>query len=271
MNSLKKFIIISAIFGLFSAFADEQVLLKYDAKADVEGYDYVSNFEIVSDSGYFTKDTLKILEPNEKGFRFLASNVPERVSTSYKILPSYPSFLNEPNTSAGYIDNASYIKAIKVVGSTNRPYDEIFVMYSTSPKGEIKYIKMPQDFNKIKSMEEFELVFENPTYTDDVSKRELASKPVLGEVPNGIYFRGIKIQTNSPNPGNSYSSYSVLYIKEISFIYDNAYSDEQLKARKELMEEFKIDEDSTFREKIVSEIKRKSELKEAEKELMHKE
>ena len=106
---------------------------------------------------------------------------------------------------------------------------------------------------------------------DDVSKRELASKPVLGEVPNGIYFRGIKIQTNSPNPGNSYSSYSVLYIKEISFIYDNAYSDEQLKARKELMEEFKIDEDSTFREKIVSEIKRKSELKEAEKELMHKE
>ena len=51
----------------------------------------------------------------------------------------------------------------------------------------------------------------------------------------------------------------------------SAFADEQLKARKELMEEFKIDEDSTFREKIVSEIKRKSELKEAEKELMHKE
>ena len=32
---------------------------------------------------------------------------------------------------------------------------------------------MPQDFNSIKSMEENELIFENPLYESDVKKREV--------------------------------------------------------------------------------------------------
>ena len=52
--------------------AQEQVLFNSAAKADVDGYDYVSNFEIDSRSGYFNKSQLMILEPNEKGLRFIA-------------------------------------------------------------------------------------------------------------------------------------------------------------------------------------------------------
>ena len=55
--------------------AQEQVLFSSSAKADVDGYDYVSNFEIDSKSGYFNKSQLMILEPNEKGLRFIATNI----------------------------------------------------------------------------------------------------------------------------------------------------------------------------------------------------
>ena len=102
--------IILSIFLIFFAmlFAQENILLKSDAQAELNGYDYVKNFTVNSTSGYFTKDSFKILEPNEKGFR-VCVEVPD-TSTSYDILPSYPSFLNEANIGAGYIENAGSIK-----------------------------------------------------------------------------------------------------------------------------------------------------------------
>ena len=170
--------------------AQEKVLFSSAAKADVDGYDYVSNFEIDSKSGYFNKSQLTILEPNEKGLRFIATKVPKDVSTSYDILTAYPSFLNESVEGAGVILNAGAIKSIKVTATTNRPYDEIILLYSTSPMGQIKSIKMPQDFNAIKSMEEFTLTFENPLYESDYKKREVVTSPVLGADADGLYLRG---------------------------------------------------------------------------------
>ena len=132
--------------------AQEQVLFNSAAKADVDGYDYISNFEIDSKSGYFNKSQLMILEPNERGLRFIATKVPKDISTSYDILTAYPSFLNENVEGAGVILNAGAIKSIKVTATTNRPYDEIILLYSTSLMGPIKSIKMQQDFNNIKPM-----------------------------------------------------------------------------------------------------------------------
>ena len=51
-------------------FAKENILIKSDVAADLEGYDFVSNFEITSDSGRFKNSDLKILEPNEKDSDF---------------------------------------------------------------------------------------------------------------------------------------------------------------------------------------------------------
>ena len=132
--------IILSIFLMFFAmlFAQENILLKSDAQAELNGYDYVKNFTVNSTSGYFTKDSFKILEPNEKGFR-VCVEVPD-TSTSYDILPSYPSFLNEANIGAGYIENAGSIKKIDITLTLNRPYDEIIFMYSTSPNGDIKFL-----------------------------------------------------------------------------------------------------------------------------------
>lgn len=260
--------ILAMLLLISSLFAEEAILFSSSAKADLDGYDYVSNFEITSNSGYFTKDNLKILAPNDKGLRFFANNVPKDTSTSYLILVAYPSFLNESGIGAGNIYNASSIKSIKVTATTNRPYDEIILLYSTSPTGEVKEIKMPQNFNRIRSMEEFTLFYENPLYEADVSKRELETKPVLGADADGIYLRGFRIKTNAPTGFSAYSEYSVIYLKEVAIVYDKAFTDEQLEASRILKEEFGIDENKAITEKAKSEVAEKNRIRELNKSLM---
>lgn len=257
---------------LFSAtiFAEETVLLKSDVSANLDNYDFASNFEITSDSGWFTKDKLVILEPNERGFRFMAKNVPQYSTSNYKIEPAYPVFLNDPDIGAGYINNAAAIKSIKVVFTTNRPYDNISVLYSTSVNGPTKEIKMPQDFNAVKSMVETELYFENPLYEPDIKKREVKELPVLNNSEDGIYFRGIKVTTNPPTGLAGYSEYSVVYIKEISVIYDKMFTDEQLEQKANLREEFGIDEKSDIKKKALIKIEERNRVRENQSNLMHK-
>ena len=248
--------------------AQEQVLFNSAAKAEVDGYDYVSNFEIDSRSGYFNKSQLMILEPNEKGLRFIATKVPKDVSTSYDILTAYPSFLNESVEGAGVILNAGAIKSIKVTATTNRPYDEIILLYSTSPMGPIKSIKMPQDFNKIKSMEEFTLTYENPLYEKDYKKREVVTSPVLGADADGLYLRGFRIKTNAPSGYNTYSEYSVFYLKSVVVVCDKAFTDEQLEAAKTLKEEFGIKETENVEKRVKADIAERNRIREVEKTLM---
>ena len=248
--------------------AQEQVLFNSAAKADVDGYDYVSNFEIDSRSGYFNKSQLMILEPNEKGLRFIATKVPKDISTSYDILTAYPSFLNENVEGAGVIQNAGAIKSIKVTATTNRPYDEIILLYSTSPMGPIKSIKMPQDFNKIKSMEEFTLTFENPLYEKDYKKREVVTSPVLGADADGLYLRGFRIKTNAPSGYSTYSEYSVFYLKSVVVVCDKAFTDEQLEAAKTLKEEFGIKETENVEKRVKADIAERNRIREVEKTLM---
>jgi hypothetical protein len=265
---LKKLITLFLLLVSCSLFAQEQVLFDATVKVDLDGYDYVSNFEIVSESGYFTKDELKILQPTEKGLRFMATGVPKSVSTHYTILTSYPSFLNESGSGAGVIYNAGAIKQIKITATTNRPYDEIILLYSTSPSGVIREIKMPQDFNAIRSMEEFTLVYDNPLYQEDVAKRDVSAAPVLGADADGIYLRGFRIKTNAPSGYSSYSEYSVFYLKSVSVICDKAFTDGQLEAMKALKEEFGIDENKAIREKTKSDIAERNRVRDNEKALM---
>lgn len=248
--------------------AQEQVLFSSAAKADVDGYDYTSNFEISSTSGYFDKSELTILEPNEKGLRFLATKVPKDISTSYDILTAYPSFLNEDVEGAGVIQNAGAIKSIKVTATTNRPYDEIILLYSTSPMGPIKSIKMPQDFNAIKSMEEFTLTFENPLYEKDYKKREVVTSPVLGSDADGLYLRGFRIKTNAPSGYSTYSEYSIFYLKSVVVVCDKAFTDEQLEAAKTLKEEFGIKETDNVEKRVKADIAERNRIREVEKSLM---
>lgn len=262
--------ILIILINLTPLFAKEDILIKSDAVADLEGYDFVSNFEITSESGRFKKSDLKILPPNEKGFRFLAKNVPEFSTSNYKIIPAYPVFLNEPNIGAGYIVNVSSVKSIKVIFATNRPYDNISVLYSTSANGPIKKIRMPQDFNSIKSMEENELIFENPLYEPDVKKREVKTVPVLGGDIEGFYFQGIEITTNPAYGFAEYSEYSLIFLKEVSIIYDELFTAEQLEQKAVLKEDFGIDELAEEKIKAINKVKEKIRLRENEASLMDK-
>lgn len=270
MKMKNKILGILIILISFPLFAKEDILIKSDVAADLEGYDFVSNFEITSDSGRFKNSDLKILPPNEKGFRFLAKNVPEFSTSNYKIIPAYPVFLNEPNIGAGYIVNVSSVKSIKVIFTTNRPYDNISVLYSTSVNGPIKKIRMPQDFNSIKSMEENELIFENPLYEPDIKKREVKTVPVLGGDIEGFYFQGIEITTNPACGFAEYSEYSLVFLKEVSIIYDELFTAEQLEQKKVLKEDFGIDELAEEKIKAINKVKEKIRLRENEASLMDK-
>ena len=69
---MKKFILtlMAFAFTVCVLCAEEKVLFDASAKSELDGYDYISNFEITSDSGYFKKESFEILTPNEKGIRF---------------------------------------------------------------------------------------------------------------------------------------------------------------------------------------------------------
>ena len=250
-------------------FSDEAFLLKSDSVADFEGYDYVSNFEITSSSGYFPKSNLKILPPNKSGFRFLATNVPKNATTHYEVIPAYPSFLNEADIGAGHIDNVSHIKSIRLVYSTNRPYDEVSLMYSTTENGDVHTIKMRPQNTVVNSMGEVVVDYNLPTYQPDVAKRDLKAQPVFGGDIGGIYFRGLKITTNQPSPGHAYSEWSIVRIKQISVIYDKMFTDEQLAERQSIIDEFGIDNNHDLREKAKYEVTEKFRLREHEKKLIH--
>lgn len=248
---------------------EEKVLFDSSAKADLDGYDYISNFEMTSDSGYFKGvGKLEILEPNEKGIRFLAKDVPEHTSTSYKVLVAYPSFLNEDGIGAGYIYNVSNIKSIKVEATTNRSYDEIYLLYKTSPTGEVKRVLLPQDFNTIKSMEDYELVWENPAYEPDVNKRSVKASPVLGSSADGLYLVGFQIKTNEATGFNAYSPYSALYLRKVTVIYDKMFTDEQVESNKVLREEFGISPNTELEKKAKDKVAMRNGLREKEQSLM---
>lgn len=266
-----KKIIFSLVFVLLSSvvFSDEAFLLKSDAVADFEGYDYVSNFEITSKSGYYPQTNLKILPPNESGFRFMAMNVPENATTHYEVIPAYPSFLNDPDVGAGYIDNVSNIKSIKLVYSTNRPYDEVSLLYSTSENGPVKTLKMKVENTVVTSMGEVIVEYNLPSYQPDVTKRDLKAQPVLGGDIGGIFFRGLKITTHQPTPGHAFSEWSIVRVKEISVIYDKMFTDEQIAEREAIVAEFEIKNNEKLIEKTTNEIKEKLRLREHEEQLMH--
>ena len=234
--------IILSVFLIFFAmlFAQENILFKSDVQAELNGYDYVKNFTVNSISGYFTKDSFKILEPNEKGFR-VCVEVPD-TSTSYDILPSYPSFLNEAKIGAGYIENAGSIKKIDITLTLNRPYDEIIFMYSTSPNGNIKFFKMPQDFNNVKSMEETVLTIEPASYIQNVNNRDIKTDNILGE-NDGIYFRGIRVKVNKAPKNIDFLPCSIIYLKEIKVQYDLNLTPEQFEQRKAMKEEWGISDE----------------------------
>lgn len=263
----KLFVLFFSILAL-SVFAEEKVLFDSSASSDLDGYDYVSNFEITSDSGYFKKDQLKIVEPNEKGLRFIATKVPKNVSTSYKVVVPYPSFLNEDGVGTGYIYNVSYIKSIKIEATTNRAYDEIYLLYKTSPTGETKKVLLPQDFNNVKSMEDYELVWNNPSYEPDVNKRNIKAQPVLGNDADGLYLVGFQIKTNAPTGYNAYSPYSIFYLRKVTVIYDKMFTDEQIEASNALKEEFGLELNSELKQKAKDEVSQKNTLRENEKSKM---
>lgn len=267
---MKKFlsILCALILIVGSVFAEEKVLFDATAKAALDGYDYISNFEMTSDSGYFKADQFKILEPNEKGIRFLALNVPADISTNYKVLVGYPSFLNEDGAGTGYIYNVKYIKSIKIEATTNRPYDEIYLLYSTSPTGPVKKVLMPQDFSTVKSMEDYELIFENPNYIADPNKRDVKASPVLGSDADGLYLIGFQIKTNAPNGYNAYSPYSVFYLRKVTVVYDKMFTDEQVENNKILKEEFGISPNTEAEKKAKAKVAERNRLRETEKSLM---
>ena len=265
---MKKFILVFTLLVGSFAFAEETVLFSAD-KLSSANYDEYSfdNFTVTSTSGNFKKSNLHILKPTDSGLPVMAENVPQYISTHYEVNPAYPTFLNNANEGIGYIENARNIKSVKLVATTNRPYDEIILLYSYTPNGKVYEIKMPNN-TTIYTMEEFTLTYDIPTYESDVTKRVIKNLPIVNNEINGIYLRGFRIQTNAPFGQYAYSPYSVVMIKEVTLIYDNAVTSEQLQKSKEIKEQFGISTNSELENKTKKMISEKKRLLESELKLM---
>ena len=261
----KRFLLLT-VFSFFICIAnihgEEKILYSSETAANLEGNQY--EFEINSSSGHFQKKDFKITNK-----MYMVSNVPKDATASYIIKPNYSSFLNEDGSGGGCIENVSYIKSIKMNVCTNRQYDEFILVYSTTPNGPEKEIKMKQPFEMVPSMESFHIIFDNPEYEEDPTKRKLISKPAIGGDANGFYLKGIRIQTNPPPSGYGFSPESVVSINSITIIYDKVFTDEQYESNKQYKEQLGIDYNKDYREKEIKKFKAKENLVNNEKQLMH--
>lgn len=144
-------------------------------------------------------------------------------------------------------------------------------MYSTSPNGNIKFFKMPQDFNNVIPMEETILTIEPSSYIQNVNYRDIKTANILGE-NDGIYFRGIRVKVNKAPNNIDFLPYSIVYLKEIKVQYDLNLTPEQFEQRKAMKEEWGIsDEEELIREKTIARIDIEVKNKEQEKSKMFKE
>lgn len=267
---MKNIIKLFALLIASCLFAETTELLNSSSNASLDDYNYISNFEIDSDSGYFVKGKNLKINSTADGIEAIAWNIPRNISATYKLIPAYPSELNEANSGSGYIKNAAAIKSVKIVATLNRPYDDIYLLYSTSLNGEIKRIKMPH-YDNAQSMVEQEYIFNNASYIDNVNNRNIKSYPLIGSYKQAIYFKGIEIQTNAPYGYYGYGDYSIVNIKTVAVTYDKAVNDEILSNSEEFEIKYGIDATKVVKEKAKNEIKQKILIREKEKQLMDKE
>ena len=262
-NIIKLFVLLTAS----CLFAETTELFNSNSNASLDDYSYITNFEIDSNSGYFVKGKNLAINPTADGIEAIAWNVPKNISSNYRLVPAYPSELNEANSGSGYIKNAAAIKSVKIVATLNRPYDDIYLLYSTSLNGEIKRIKMPH-YDNAQSMIEQEYVFNNASYEENVNNRNIKSYPLIGSYKQAIYFRGIEVQTNAPYGYYGYGDYSTVNIKTVAITYDKAESDETLLLSEEFETKYGLDATKPIKEKAKNKIKQKISATDREKQLM---
>ena len=290
-NKMKKiFSLICVMFLTMMALcAEESILLTSSTPANLgEGIEYTKNFNATSKSGYFGGSLceLKSLEPSEKGFSAMATNVPKDTTTNYVFEAPYPSFINtnedgSPVEGAGFIENVGDIVSFEVSGVLlNRPYDTLYLMYSTSPFGEIKKVKLVPVNKKedgtfvknvpVSTMTETTFIWENDNYNSNVKTRKIKSDPALGADNTGIYFRGLLVQANPSFGSNEYSPWSIAYFKEIKATYDLRFTPEQWASRKEMEKEWNVDNGETkIREVSKEKVLYRKKLEETEAAKMH--
>lgn len=261
---MKKFLVVLLMCLCGALFAEEATLINVDSFSNttVEEYSF-DGWEVQTQSSLKTEAAVKM---TDKGLGVLVQ-LPEHRDgyVSYKVVPPYSPSLNEANKGLGFIENVGEIKSIQItVEGINKP-DEVTVYLSRSLNDRVG---TPYKFKKnIKFIGEGELLWENPNYISDPTKRDTTPGPAYGDETSNLYIRSIEIRTKCDWP------VSLVYIKNIKVIYDLDKTPEELERIKESEEIWGINnslnEEVKQRDlKILQEKKRKNEYNES---LMHKE
>ncbi len=261
---MKKFI--AALMLMFASlvFAEETTLIDVDSfgGATVEEYSF-DNWEVQSQSSLKTKSYVKMTNKGLGALVELPSNRDGYVS--YKIIPPYSPCLNESNKGLGFVENVGTIKSIQITVEGINKADEVTIYLSRNLSDRIG---VPYKFKKnIQFIGEGSLVWENPNYIDDPTKREFTPGPVYGNEPSNLYIRAIEIRTKCDWP------VSLVYIKNIKVIYDSHKTPEELERIKESEEIWGIDKslNNKVRERDLLELQEKKRKNEYNQALMHKE
>lgn len=260
----KFFMLLMLVFALGFIFTEETTLIDVNsfAGASVEDYSF-EGWEIQTQSSLKTETQIKM---TPKGLGVLVS-LPDQKEryVSYKIVPPYSPSLNEANSGLGYIENVGEIKSIQITVEGINKADEVILYLARSMSDKIG---TPYRFSKrINFIGEDSLIWENPSYIEDPSKRGTIPEPAYGDEASNLYIRAIEIRTKCDWP------VSLVYIKNCKIIYDLDKTPEELERIKESEEIWGINEGikEKTKEADLKKLQEKKEKDEYNSSLMHKE
>lgn len=260
---MKKIITLILVLMCFSVFAEEAVLLDTSAfeTASVEEYSF-ANWEVEVQKSLKTTTDIKM---TNKGLGVLVNLPNNDRYITYKIIPPYNVVLNNSNSGLGYLENVGEIKSIKLTAEGIRKADEVILYLSRSVNDKMgKPYKFKGDLSFIG---EGSLYWENPNYINDPVKRTVKQRTIYGEETSDIYIRAIEIRAKCDNPC------SLVYIKNISIIYDLDKTVEELEKIKETEEIWGINNSKkeSIKEKEILSLEEKKRKLEYNSSLIHKE
>ena len=131
--------------------------------------------------------------------------------------------LTDNESGNGKITNVGEIKSITIEGYS-LDYEAEIILELERSDGTIIGMS-PKSIQK-NGGGAFSVTWENPAYIDDVTKRDIAFKPIYPNVSSELILRGIKVRGIPDYTAGKTTGYVIIYINKITVVADKAYENE---------------------------------------------